>query len=157
MNVKKTGILLCTALLIISCSTIYDTSYDYDKNIDFNNLKTYAWRPIAEKNRLDQLVIERIKNAVNANLSKKGFKQADNNPDFLIETVFGERQRRVRRYRYIEGHLSIDFVEPDSSRLFWHGSAKADLDFKYTPEKSDEIIEDAVTKILRYFPPPPAK
>ncbi len=156
MNMLKKGFLLSALALLMSCATVYDVSYDYDKNINFSGQRTYNWLTISENKRVDQFTVDRIKRAVNANLSDKGLRQSSDNPDFIVDIIFGEKTRRARksRYRYLVGYLSIDFIEPITERLIWHGTAKASLDHKYTPESSDKIIEKVVNEILTNYPPP---
>ena len=82
MKLSVIFIALYTAIFNINCSPIYSVSYDYDRNIDFVNLRTFSWLPIAEEAKINTLDIERIKKSVNAELYKKGLKSATLNPDF---------------------------------------------------------------------------
>jgi hypothetical protein len=162
---------------LIGCSTIYDISYDYDRAADFTILRSYNWLPVPEESYMNSLDLIRIKKAVSAVLNDKGFKKALNNPDFLIASHWGTKDiinvrpwgygygsygrywggywgyGGVSVYQYEEGTLLIDFVEPDSKNLFWRGAAKREVDNTATPEKRDKMINDAVQKILKNFPP----
>ena len=60
--------------LIVSCSSVYDVGYDYDQETNFAGLKTYDWLPVPEGIKVDTLVQERIKNAVNSGLEAKGLR-----------------------------------------------------------------------------------
>ena len=51
---------------LISCSAIYDISYDYDRTTDFTSLKSYSWLQVPEKSDTNSLDAIRIKFAVNA-------------------------------------------------------------------------------------------
>jgi len=57
--------------------------------------------------------------------------------------------------QYKEGSLILDVTHGEPSQLVWRGSATARLAKKTTPEKSQERINEAVTKILERFPPEP--
>ena len=164
--------------LIISCSPVYDVQFDYDTKEDFSNLKTYDWLPIPEKADIDRLNIQRIKNAVNTQLEAKGLKMVSENPDFSIASHVGTKdQVRVTNwgysyapygrywggawgpggvdvYQYEEGTLILDFVDPKTKNLIWRGSGKAQVDNTATPESRDKLINEAVAKILKNFPPP---
>jgi len=151
--------------------------YDYDTKADFQHLKTFNWMPIPAKADVDRLNIERIKNAVNSQMAAKGFRKTRDNPDFLIASHVGQKQkvrvadwgygygpyggywgpRGVDVYKYEEGPLILDFVDTKSKKLIWRGSAKAQISANMTPEKREKLIAEAVQKILEKFPPPPSK
>ena len=162
---------------LISCSSIYDISYDYDRSADFLNLKTYDWIPVPEKSNMNSLDLMRIQKAVSAELNDKGLIKASKDPDFLIASHFGTKDKinvsswgygygpygrywggywgygGVSVYQYEEGTLIIDFVEPNSKNLLWRGAAKSVVDNTITPENRDKMINDAVQKVLENFPP----
>lgn len=58
-------------------------------------------------------------------------------------------------YEYEEGSLILDFVDPKTKNLIWRGSGKAQVDSAMTPESRDKLINEAVAKILKNFPPSP--
>lgn len=164
--------------LIISCSAVYNVQYDYDKTVDFTNFATYDWLPIPKKTDIESLDIKRVQRAVNAELEAKGLTMTAENPDFLIAEHLGKKDKvrvtnwgygygpyggywgrywgtgGVSVYQYEEGSLILDFVETHSKNLIWRGVAKAVLDDVTTPEKRDKLINEAVQKILKNFPPP---
>jgi hypothetical protein len=57
--------------------------------------------------------------------------------------------------QYQEGSLVLDVTRSDPLTLIWRGSATARLARETTPEKSEEKVNEAVTKILERFPPEP--
>lgn len=73
----------------ISCSPIYGVQHDYDKHVDFSNLKTYDCMPVSEKADIDSLNLQRVKTAVNGELQAKGFTMTSDNPDFFIAEHLG--------------------------------------------------------------------
>jgi hypothetical protein len=165
----------------ISCSTIYGVQHDYDKQVDFTNLKTYDWMPIPEKAGIDTLSIQRVKKAVNAELKSKGLMKTSDNPDFLIPEHLGKKDKvqvtdwgygygpyggywggywgpgGVSTYEYEEGSLILDFVDAKSEKMIWRGVAKAEIDNANTPEKKEKLTNEAVQEILKNFPPPSSK
>ena len=164
-----------------SCASIYGVQYDYDKQVNFENLKTYDWMPVPEKATMDSLVVDRVKNAVNAELQAKGLTMTSNNPDFFIAEHLGKKDKvrvtnwgygygsygryrggywgpqGVDTYQYEEGSLILDFVDAKSKKMIWRGVAKAQIDDTNTPEKSEKLIDEAVQEILKNFPPPASK
>jgi len=166
----------CLTALTMSCSSIYDVSYDYDKQTNFAGLKTYDWLPVPREVKVDTLVQDRIKNAVNSELEAKGLRMTSDEPDFLIAMHAGTEEKvgyssdswgygygsywggdRYRKYEYEEGTLVLDFVDTTSKKLIWRGTAKVFVDSKMTPEKTDKLVNEAVQKTLKNFPPPAPK
>jgi hypothetical protein len=178
-GMKMFCLLICIGL-IAGCSPIYGVAYDYNKQIDFGKYKSYDWMPVPASASIDELVIARIKKAVDADLSAKGLVETTQNPDFLIAMHIGKKHRvqveqwgygyygapgywggywgpgGVSTYQYEEGSLILDFVDAGSKKLFWRGAAKAEVQNVNTPEKSEKLINEAVKKILSKYPPPPA-
>src|ERR1700680_763020 len=54
---------------------------DYDRNANFGQYKTYSWEQVKTQ---DALNVDRIKNAVNADLAAKGWTQVDSGGDVSI-------------------------------------------------------------------------
>ncbi len=166
---------------VVSCSTIYGVQYDYDKQADFESLKTYDWMTVPEKANINSLNVERVKKAVNAELQAKGLMMTSNNPDFLIAEHLGKKDKvqvtnwgydynRFDRYwgeypgpvgvsiqEYEEGSLILDFVDAKSKKMIWRGIAKAVVNNVDTLEKKEKLINEAVHEILKNFPPKPEK
>jgi len=164
--------------LVVSCASVYDVQHDYDKQADFESLKTYDWMTVPEKADIDNLNVERVKKAVNAELQAKGLMMTSNNPDFLIAEHL-EKKDKVQftnftspfggyyggywrpggnpTYKYEEGSLTLDFVDAKSNKKIWRGVAKAEVNKANTPEKAEKLINEAVQEILKNFPPKPKK
>ena len=165
-----TLLVVCLFALTASCSSVHNVSYDYDKRTNFAALKTYDWLPVPKEVKVDTLVQDRIKNAVNSELEAKGLRMTSDEPDFLIAMQAGTEDKvryvpehwgykyaNYRRVEYEEGTLVLDFVDPASKELIWRGTAKADVDSKMAPEKIDKLVNEAVEKTLKNFPPPAPK
>jgi len=176
--VKSLSILLLLLVAAAGCSTVYDVQFDYNTKTDFANLETYNWMPLPEKADIDSFNVARVKKAVNTDLQAKGLRLAADNPDFLIAEHLGKEEKvrvvdwgydygpysgywggywgpgGVSTYQYEEGSLILDFVDPQTKQLIWRGSAKAQVGDVGTPEKREALINEAVKKILKNFPPP---
>ena len=153
-------------VLIISCSTVYHVSYDYDRGTDFTKLKTYSWMPLRPEDQISESNEERIQTAVNNQLASKGYKRVSKNPDFSIVAKVGIKDEYwygsgYYGYRYAHkieaGTLILDFVIPREYRLIWRGEVAGVLDDSYSSEKLDKLVSEAVEKILKDFPPPPSQ
>ena len=160
----------------ISCSPIYDVKHDYDQQTNFSALKTFDWMQAPQRTGVNSLIVQRVKNAVNAELEAKGLTMTSDNPDFLIAEYHGKKDKiqisdwgygRSHRYGYAptgisayefeEGSLILDFVDPESKKLIWRGSAKAQVHDIETPEEREKLINAAVNEILKKYPPSSAK
>ena len=165
----------------VSCASIYGVQHDYDKQVDFANFRTYDWMSIPDKAGIDSLVIQRVKNAVNAELKAKGLMMTSSNPDFLIAQHLGKKDKvqvtdwgygygphgryggrhldpgGISTYKYEEGSLILDFVDAKSKKMIWRGAAKAEVQNTDTPGKSEKLINEAVKEILKKFPPSSSK
>lgn len=64
-------------LLAASTATAQDVRYNFDKDTDFSKLKTYKWVTIKNASKLDGLRDKQIKDAVEAELAKKGLTNTD--------------------------------------------------------------------------------
>jgi hypothetical protein len=49
--------------------------------------------------------------------------------------------------------LVLDFIDTGSKKVIWKGVATVYLSKDLTPEKIDDIVNEAVEKILVNFPP----
>jgi hypothetical protein len=59
----------------------------------------------------------------------------------------------VRVYNYLEGTLILDLFDARSKRLIWRGTARDEVNFRASPEKRQEKIDEAVRRMLAKFPP----
>jgi Domain of unknown function (DUF4136) len=176
MNAIKILFVLFFIGFTASCTPIYDVKYDYNKQFNFSNLKTFDWMQASEKAGTSILVAQRVKNAVNAELKAKGLMMTSNNPDFLIAEYHGKKDQLhiqdwghgrgsrygyqpsgVSAYQFEEGSLILDFVDAQSMKLIWRGSAKAQVHHVGTPEESEKLINAAVKEILKKYPPSSSK
>jgi len=63
---------------------------------------------------------------------------------------WSEAGLQTKPYTYVDGTLVIDFIDPRSGRLVWHGWTTEPI----PPAKENAaIIKEAVAKVLAQFPP----
>jgi hypothetical protein len=95
---KNIGLLIPCAVILVGCSSV-SVSRDYDKAVDFTEIKTYAWQhaeqPQTDNPRIDDdLIDSRIRTAVESNLNLKGFQLVDAAiADVLVVYFVGFQQR----------------------------------------------------------------
>ena len=66
-----------TVLLGTSTAVGQDVRYNFDRNADFSQFKTYKWVALKNATQLDDLLDKQIKAAVDAELAKKGLSKVD--------------------------------------------------------------------------------
>lgn len=169
-------IVLLTAILALtltSCSSVH-VNADYDKNVQFDQYKTYAY----QKNTIDKVEISdldkrRILRAIDEVMTAKGFTKSET-PDVIV-SFFTKEKEQVdvyqypmmgwgwgwnpwmwggsynSTYRYTEGTLTIDLIDAKKKELIWQGVGEGVLTKK--AEKKDEMIKEFVSKILEQYPP----
>jgi hypothetical protein len=64
-------------LLCAGTAGAQDVRYNFDKDANFDSFKTYKWVTLKDAARLNDLVEKQIKNAVDAELAKKGLTKSD--------------------------------------------------------------------------------
>ena len=67
------------------------------------------------------------------------------------DSSYGSRGRYV--YEYDEGTLLLDVVDPQSRQLIWRGSATDEVNLSANAEMKQKQINEAVTRLLKQFPP----
>lgn len=88
------NIFVVLAVLVLSACSSINAAWDYDPNVNFTQYKTYAWvvqKADSAGYHLDGLMDERVKEAVNLQLSAKGMilvdpKDADMLVNYLTKT-----------------------------------------------------------------------
>ncbi len=173
-TLKFLPVLLLFALA--SCSSVRVYS-DYDKNVDFNQYKTYAYQKSGiDKVEISDLDKKRILRAIDEQMAAKGFAKSES-PDLLINIFTKEREQvDVNQFhagwgygwgwgwnpwmwggtntsvsRYTEGTLFIDLIDNRKKELIWQGEGVGVL--TKNVDKKDERINEFVAKILAQYPP----
>ena len=94
---KKLTSLIIVLFVFLSCDSIRVSS-DYNKNVDFSNLKTYAFsKKGIDKVRINDIDKKRILKAIDIELYSKGFRKSTINPDFTIN-FFTKTNQKINYY-----------------------------------------------------------
>ncbi len=190
MSSIRTFLLLSVLIiaLAIGCGSSIDIKHDYDRGRDFSTLKVYDWFqeptiiPGNARTAMVRsgLVVKRIRDAVDSQLSAKGLMKDSSNPSFLIIKHLGLDDkinvtdwgysygsygryyggawggRTIDVYQYTEGTLILDFIDPRTKELIWRGVATGTVDRDRPREEREKRLNEAIAKILAKFPPVPS-
>lgn len=173
-------------LALGACSSSITVQSDYNPEVDFSKLRTFAWLPLPAQPGGDPrtqsgILAGRVRRATVADLKAKGFREVAPAaaPDFYVAyqaaidqrvsvrstpTHFGYHgwwgppvamgsQTTVHQYEL--GTLIIDIVDRERDDLIWRGSGQAKMqrNDRRTSSERDRDIAEAVTAILKEFPP----
>ena len=177
---KVLFLLLVPFLFTLGCDLA--TSVDYDREADFSQVTTFSWTG-KQNPEVNDLVHNRIVNALRSNLVAKGLREVDSNPDVLV-TYYGDTDERtvidtmntgygygpgwgwggggmgmgsytttVRTHQ--EGTIIVDGYRADDKQLVWRGTVTGTI--SDDPKKNEKNIVKGVAKLFEKYPPPPAK
>jgi Domain of unknown function (DUF4136) len=164
------------AVLIAASAFGQQIKTDYDRNADFSHYKTYSWGGIHTS---DPLSIDRIKAAVNAQLTAKGWTEVASGGDASIMAMEMTQDHQTlntfydnfgggwgwRRFggfgndfgtstttedTYEVGTLVVDVFDTASKKLLWRGSASDTLSDKSA--KNIRNLDKGVEKMFERFP-----
>ena len=171
-------------VLAAGCAASLQVHSDYDRSHDFSKYRTFAWiaddpliAPAGERSHVSPLNRRRIVEAVEAELTAKGFQKASDRDaaDFVLAYTVGARDKiDVRSYpapyhgpwywgapyfgryvdarAYTEGVLAIDVFDRETRQPVWHGRAAKRITAEDV-EHAAEQIRTAVRMIFADFPP----
>jgi hypothetical protein len=178
-------LLAATAFALLAGCAGPDVHYDYDAKTQFTAFQTYAWQlppqggPARPGEFSNSIVSGRVQRAVEAELSSKGFRQADYaaNPDFLITYYPLREPGRSKQvhvgmgfgmgplgvgfaapvgdpHREAMAGLVLEFQDARTRTVVWKASAPGTLQGSDSPQEADASVKDAVHAMLNHFPPP---
>lgn len=164
--------------LLTACSTV-SVSTDYDKSASFSQYRSYTLAPSTDKIPLSPSGEAALRDALRANLLKRGLSEVAENADLHVighvsskEKLavhhstdwaytgmpygyghYGMWQGAPRTYtdvsQYTEGTLILDFVDTKTQKLVFRGIGTGTIS---DPETNAKRIREAVEKIVKDFP-----
>lgn len=172
--------LLVPFLFILGCDL--STSVDYDREADFSQISSFGWTG-KQNPEINDLVHNRIVNALRSQLEAKGLRLVDSNPDVFV-TYYGDDNERtvidtthsgygygpgwgwagagmgmgsstttVRTYK--EGTIIVDIYWAGDKQLIWRGTVTGTI--SDNPQKNEKNIVKGIAKLFEKYPPPPEK
>jgi hypothetical protein len=173
----KNSIIAMLIVLAAACSPV-TVSYDYDKGADFSKYATYNFDPNVESLGIQQLDRNRIKEAIDTEMTKRGYTKSDN-PDLLVgidvkltqqESATVTRTGGYYGYgwgpggtgyvdinKYVDGTLFINVIDKAKNSIIWQGRGTKTLNENVGPEKREANIKSAVASIYQKYPKPASK
>ena len=176
MKLHRIGIALAGMMFLLAgISAAQQVKTDYDRAADLAQYKTYSWEHVETK---DPLSVDRIKNAVNATLTARGWTQVESGGDVSIVAVqmtsnqetlntfyngfgggwgwrrfggggIGEATTTTETYKV--GTLVIDLFDAKTKKLLWRGSSSDTL--SNNSDKNIKNLDKGVGKMFKQFPP----
>ena len=172
MNVQRTIFASVGTLLLFAAASFgQQVKTDYDRAADFSQYKTYSWEKIQTQ---DPLLVDRIKEAVNGDLTAKGLTPVASNGDIAIVAMemtknqhtlntfyngfgggwrwgggFGNATTTVDDYKV--GTLVVDLFDAKTKKVIWRGSSSDTLSDK--SDKNIKNLDKGVQKMFDHFPP----
>ena len=160
-----------------------DVRYNFDKDAKFSDYRTYKWVDIKSSEKVNELVQQQIKTALEAELANKGLTKTDSdNADLYIgyQTAIST-EKEFNSYStgmgpgwgggwyggyggmetttgststiYV-GELALDMYDSKNKDLVWRGVVSKTIDQDAKPEKQEKNLKKAVEKLLKNYPPP---
>ncbi len=173
---------LGTALLVGACGGI-SVSTDYDPSVDFTSYATYTWMDTEGDdidNITDSRIRNSIDSGLAAKGLRKVTSNPDVAIGYQVTTAerrsyntvnsgwgggygyggygyggWGMSMGTSTTYENVwqEGSLLVGMFDAGTKNLVWTGTATTDLDANRSPEERQEIVDSAVTKMLKDYPP----
>jgi len=179
---KVVFVLMGMMLLFAGKLSAGQVKTDYDRNADFTQYKTYSWEQVKTQ---DPLNVERIKNAVNADLAAKGWTQLNSGGDVSIVAMEITHNQQTlntfydgfgggwgwRRFggggfgglgeatttteTYKVGTLVVDLFDAKTKQLVWRGNSTDTL--SNNSNKNIQNLDKDIAKMFKQFPPDSSK
>ena len=162
-------------LTLVTCMAVsaQDVTTNAMPGTDFSKYHTYKWVLIEGAKQPNQIVDAQIKQAVDAQLATKGLtKVAGDKADLYIgyQTSLAQQEQwnaygmgggvrwgggmATATSSTIEiGTLVLDMYDPSTKQLVWTGRATKTLDPGNNQQKKQKNLDNAMKKLLKYFPP----
>lgn len=154
--------------LAMSSGLAQKVTEDWDHDVNFADYQTYMWHkgtPTA-----DPLMDQRVISAIESELSSKGIRKVESNPNMYVTYHASSHQTQqyvtdnfgygrgwgmgtstTQTYTYTKGTLVVDLWSAQEKKLLWRGTATDTLSDK--PEKNSKKIHKAMEKLFQKFPP----
>ena len=160
------------ALLLIANSAFgQKVTTDSMPGTDWSKYHTFSWgegTPVQ-----DPLLAQKIVAEIESQLTAKGFKKVDSDPDLVVlyHTTTGEQKSlnwsnmggwgrfggmgSAQVDTVITGQLKVDIGDAKEKKFLWRGTAAGTV--SSDPQKLEKTLNKSVAKMFQKFPPTTAK
>jgi len=156
-----------TLLLVATNAFGQKVTTDSVPNTNWSNYHTYSWGEGTPAE--DPILAQRIVSGIDAQLSAKGLKKVDADPDLIvIYHAATDKQKSLNwssmggwgRFggmgsaqvdTVVNGQLKVDIADYKAKQFLWRGTATDTL--SNDPQKNNKKIDKALTKMFQKFPP----
>jgi Domain of unknown function (DUF4136) len=182
MRHTKPLTLLTFFFSLMTCAYAQDIHYNYDRDTNFSNFKTYQWVDLPDRVP-DQLIDRDIKRAVDEQLAQKGLTRVEKGADLYVGyqavvnlekgidlSAFGtgggpwggwgggwggwDGGTVTGQTSTIPvGTLLLNLYDPAKKQLVWRGDGSKVIDLKKDPDKNYRNLQKAMAKLFKNYPP----
>ena len=184
MTAKTMFFSLTLFLITVGSAAAQDVRYNFDKDTNFANFKTYKWVQVSGAQKVDTLEDKQIKETVDAELAQKGLTKVDNDPAdlYVAYQAAVNTEKQFTSYNtgwgygpgwygggwyggaggttvgqtstIYAGQLALDMYDSKNHDLVWRGVVSKTLDPEAKPDKRQKNLTKAIDKLLKNYPPP---
>lgn len=170
MKSRKLLTILWSLGALATAAFAQHVNVDYDHGRNFSQIKTYSW---AKLHTADSIMDNRVKEAIDSELTAKGWIQVPAGGDVALMVVeqtsvreqydsfyngFGGRRwgggmvdETTTVDNYEVGTLIVSMFDGNSRQLIWRGTASGDT--SDNPQKKIKGLAKVVQKMFKNFPP----
>ena len=165
MRFQKPLAIIWSAIALATAAIAQHVAVDYDHAANFNQIKTYSW---AKLQTADSITDNRVKEAIDNELTTKGWTQVPNGGDVELVVVeqtsvrqeydsfyngfggrrwgggMGDETTTVNNYEV--GTLIVSLFDDKSKQLVWRGTASGDASDK--SQKKRKALAKLVQKMF---------
>ncbi len=173
---KILGALLSTLFILMSCSGP-KVMYDYDRQANFSQYKTFNFHPNMNLSMISELDGQRILHVIENQMESKGYSLSET-PDFYVDVAPSTRTRKKQAgsvgiglgnwgrnfginigtsvpitTQVEDSSLVLEIIDANSSQMIWQGVFKDTSSATSSPEEKENRINKSVNELLINFPP----
>jgi len=162
---------------LIGAAFAQDVRYNYDREVNFSQYKTYRWIDAKTPAGIDELRDKQIRASIDNELMKKGLMKSDSDKadlDIVYQAGFGH-EKEITGYgtgpgwrgwggwgggistaqtsTVTTGQLVLSMFDAGKKNLVWKGAVSKTIDPTAKPDKAQKNLDKAIAKLLKNYPP----
>jgi hypothetical protein len=164
VQMRSTTLALVSLLFVVGCGATVSSSLAPTANV--SQYRTFAFHsPPYKQGKPESLAEQEVRGALKQSLEAKGLRETQGQPpDFLVAYHVVEQQKLEANdigygfwgvggadlTTYTQGTLVVDFVDPQTRKVFWRGTASQMINDPQNPNA--EKLQAAVVKLIKRYP-----